>query len=85
MGQWINKEKGPTCFCGMPTCVIVSEDGNQVDLMCLFHTSLEGAMFPLPKDGRPDKWPDMTNEEMCALVDAGIEEQEEEENLEENE
>jgi len=76
--EWKNGEKGPTCFCGMPTAVVVDEEGS-VNLLCVFHTSLAGALFPLPKDKRPDKWPEMTDEEMVALVDAGYEEQPDEE------
>lgn len=71
---WIDREPGPTCFCGMPTCVIVSD--HRVDLMCLFHSSEAGIMFPLPKDKRPEHWPDMSDSEMKDLVDEGIAEQE---------
>lgn len=76
--NWTDREKGPECFCGMPTMVVVSEDGKRADLMCIFHSYEAGAMFPLPVDGRPDKWPDMTNDEMKELVEAGIAEQDQE-------
>lgn len=79
--NWTDREKGPDCFCGAPTCVVVSEDGKRVDLLCFFHSYEAGAMFPLPRDGRPDKWPEMTSEEMKELVDAGIAEQDSEEEI----
>ncbi len=75
MGKWVDKEKGPECFCGCPTMVSMFEDGRAV-LLCIFHTGPEGAMFPLPNDGRPDSWPNVTHEEMQKLVDQGIAEEE---------
>ena len=77
--NWTNGEKGPECFCGMPTGVVVSQDGKRVDLMCIFHTYEAGAMFPLPRDKRPDNWPNLTNDEMQKLVEEGTAEQEAEE------
>lgn len=76
--EWKNGEKGPTCFCGMPTAVVINEDST-VNLLCIFHTKLAGATFPLPKKGRPDKWPAMSDDEMSVLVDAGYQEQPDEE------
>lgn len=69
--NWINKEKGPQCFCGMPTSVCVSEDGKINYLLCIFHTSAAGAMFYLPTNGRPEHWPNVTHDEMVALTKAG--------------
>ncbi len=74
--NWTHGEKGPECFCGMPTGVVVSEDGKRVDLLCIFHSYEAGAMFPLPVNGRPENWPNVTNDEIKALVEAGIAEQE---------
>lgn len=76
--EWQDREKGPECFCGAPTCVVVSKDG-RVDLLCFFHTYEAGAMFPLPRNDRPENWPNLTSDEMSALVDKGIEEQKAEE------
>lgn len=72
MSEWI-KEKGPECYCGCPTGVIIDSDG-KAWLLCIFHTNEEGAMFPLPKDGRPDNWPDIPREELNALMKRGQEE-----------
>ncbi len=72
MSKWI-KEKGPECYCGMPTGVHVDEDG-KAWLLCIFHTNEAGAMFPLPKDGRPDNWPEVTPEELNAIMLKGQEE-----------
>lgn len=66
---WTDREPGPNCYCGMPTCVVIVDD--LPSLMCIFHSRDSGTMFPLPK-GRPAKWPEMTDEEMKALVDQGI-------------
>ena len=73
MSKWIDREKGPECFCGMPTGVIVHQDGT-ADLLCIMHTYEAGAMFPLPTDGRPDNWPDIPREELNALMKQGAEE-----------
>lgn len=75
--KWEDREPGPTCFCGMPTCVVVSDD--RVDLLCIFHEFEAGAMFPLPKNNKPENWPNMTDDEMKSLVDEGIAEQERQE------
>lgn len=73
MSKWIDKERGPECFCGMPTGVYVSSDG-QASLLCIFHEKEAGALFPLPKDGRPDNWPDISREELNAIMKQGSEE-----------
>lgn len=72
MSAWIDKERGPECFCGMPTGVHVID--GKAWLMCIFHEYEAGAMFPLPKDGRPDNWPDIPHEELNALMKRGAEE-----------
>lgn len=72
MSQWIDKEKGPECFCGMPTAVFLCEDGTAA-LLCIFHTDEAGAMFPLPSE-RPDNWPEIPREELNALMIKGAEE-----------
>jgi hypothetical protein len=72
MSKWIDHEKGPECFCSMPTGVIVHEDGT-ADLLCIMHTYEAGAMFPLPAE-RPDNWPDLSREELNALMIKGAEE-----------
>lgn len=74
MSAWIDKEKGPECFCGMPTSVYVTDDDGKAWLMCIFHEYEAGAMFPLPKDGRPDNWPEIPREELNALMKRGSEE-----------
>ena len=71
--KWQDKEKGPECFCGMPTRVFLTND--KPALLCLFHTNEEGAMFPLPAE-RPENWPNLSTEEMVSLVNRGIEEDE---------
>lgn len=73
MSKWIDHEKGPECFCGMPTAVHVSSDGH-ASLLCIFHDAEAGAMFPLPDDGRPDNWPDIPREDLNALMIRGAEE-----------
>jgi hypothetical protein len=80
--MWTQGEAGPTCFCGWPTVVMIHEDG-KASLMCFGHTKAEGALFPLPA-ARPDKWPDMTNEEMQTLVEQGMHEHNEGEEDERN-
>lgn len=72
--KWIDKEPGPECYCGAPTFVALFENGDAA-LICIFHEYEAGASFPLPKE-KPEKWPNMTNEEMAELVDKGIKEQE---------
>lgn len=74
--NWTHGEAGPECFCGMPTGIVLSADGKRVDLLCFCHTYEAGAMFPLPLNGRPDNWPNLTNDEIKELVDQGIAEQE---------
>jgi hypothetical protein len=55
---WENNEDGPTCSCGGPTTVKITEDGSgEVLLLCLFHTYEAGAMWRLPAE-RPVNWPD---------------------------
>ena len=73
--DWKHGEKGPKCFCGHPTNIVIDEKTGDVNLLCLLHTAMAGAIFPLPKNGRPDKWPAMTDEEMIELVDAGYADQ----------
>lgn len=70
MSKWIDKEEGPECFCGMPTAVYVREDG-EANLLCIFHSYDAGALFPLPKDGKPDNWPNISREELNALMKQG--------------
>jgi hypothetical protein len=70
--KWIDKEKGPECFCGMPTGVYVTSDGH-AHLLCIFHDQEAGAMFPLPDDARPENWPDIPREELNALMVLGSE------------
>ncbi len=67
--NWVNQEKGPECYCGMPTAVVVLESG-RAELLCIFHTNAEGAMFPLPKE-RPENWPDLTKDELNACMFLG--------------
>jgi hypothetical protein len=73
--EWKHGEKGPRCFCGSPTNIMIDDKSGEVNLLCLTHTSLAGALFPLPKDDRPENWPTLTDEEMIVLVDKGYEEQ----------
>lgn len=77
MSAWIDKERGPECFCGMPTGVHVID--GKAWLMCIFHEYEAGAMFPLPKDERPDNWPDISREELNAIMKRGAEEDDESE------
>ena len=77
MSKWIDKEHGPECFCGMPTGVYVDSDG-KAGLLCIFHDTEAGAIFPLPKDGRPDNWPDISREELNEIMKRGSEEDQEE-------
>lgn len=70
--KWINKEPGPTCTCGNPTWVRVGKEG-WATLLCVLHTPAEGAFFDLPSE-KPDKWPNMTNDEMDELVKLGSQE-----------
>ena len=78
--NWKDKEKGPECFCGMPTFVHVDKDG-RADLVCMFHSRDAGAMFPLPKNGRPDNWPNLSIKEVDDVMMQG---QAEEERREQN-
>lgn len=61
-------------MCGKATVVVINN--GKASLLCFAHTKQEAAFFPLPKD-RPTHWPNLTNEEMVALVDAGHEYHEE--------
>lgn len=70
MSKWIDKEKGPECFCGMPTSVHVDSE-DKAWLMCIFHSYAEGVMFPLPKDGRPDNWANVSREELNVIMEQG--------------
>jgi hypothetical protein len=76
MSKWIDKEHGPECFCGMPTGVYVDSDG-KAGLLCIFHEKEAGAIFPLPKDGRPDNWPNIPREELNEIMKRGSEEDQE--------
>ena len=73
--NWTDKEKGPVCFCGMPTVVVISTDKKESHLLCIFHEASAGVMFPLPMHGRPAHWPDLTDDEMKVLVEQGFAEQ----------
>lgn len=68
MAEW-TKEKGPRCYCGCATWVEPSW-GGAPRLVCIFHTKEAGASFPLPAE-RPDKWPDLSRDEMQAFMDKG--------------
>lgn len=72
--SWVSGEKGPQCFCGMPTSVMLYDDGS-AGLLCIFHRYEAGAIFPLPTNGKPDNWPNLTNDEIKSLVEAGMAEQ----------
>ena len=80
--KWTDKEEGPTCYCGMPTVVVVDEDG-KADLLCIFHTQAAGALFRLPRDKRPDNWPNLTDDEVDALMAEGQLEYDDEDDNEE--
>jgi hypothetical protein len=69
--EW-TKEKGPDCFCGALTWV---EPGEPAMLVCIFHSRDAGACFPLPKE-RPEKWPDLTRDELHACMVKGANEEE---------
>lgn len=79
MSEW-QEEPGPNCFCGWPTFVSLVEVGSKTlpILVCIGHTREAGATFCLPSD-RPDHWPNLSNEEMQALVERGIAEHQAEE------
>jgi hypothetical protein len=68
--NWTHGEKGPECYCGMPTGVVVSEDGKRADLLCIFHTNEAGAMFPLPAE-RPANWPELSEEDLTKCMVQG--------------
>ena len=70
--MWIQSEPGPICTCGWPTFVNVTE--KEIALICIGHSYEAGAAFPLPKN-KPEKWPDLTNDEMQKLVEEGMKEQ----------
>jgi hypothetical protein len=74
--NWTNGEKGPECFCGMPTTVTVFE--GKAHILCIFHSSDAGMLFPLPIHGRPANWPNLTNDEIKTLVEQGFAENPEE-------
>jgi hypothetical protein len=69
-----SKESGPKCPCGMPTFVDVDDEGN-ANLICIFHTYDSGAIWPLPKS-RPDNWPNLSDNEIDALIELGFKERE---------
>jgi len=76
MSPWTDREKGPECYCGGGT--FVSCGKHAPILICIFHTWEAGASFCLPKE-RPEKWPNLTHEEMQELTERGIQEQKAEE------
>jgi hypothetical protein len=82
--KWIDKEKGPLCFCGMPTFVSVADDG-EADLVCIFHEREAGALFHLPTDGRTENWPDLNDQEVDVIMLKGMEEQTTKDGQESNE
>lgn len=65
--KWTDKEEGPACFCGLPTIVLVAENGD-ANLVCMFHERDTGASFPLPKDKRPENWPNLSDEEVDKVM-----------------
>ena len=65
--KWIDKEEGPACFCGLPTIVMVADNGD-ANLVCIFHDKDEGASFPLPKDKKPENWPDLSDEDVDKVM-----------------
>jgi hypothetical protein len=71
--KWTDKEEGPACFCGMPTVVTVAENG-AASLVCLYHEADRGALFPLPRDKRPDNWPRLTEDEVDMVMFEGQDE-----------
>lgn len=73
--KWTHGEEGPTCFCGQPTHIMVGEEGGEVNLLCFAHTQFAGALFPVPRDKRPDTWPNLTDDEMIVLVNEGYADQ----------
>ena len=70
--EWQQGEAGPTCFCGKATSVMFvgSNDDKKWALVCFAHTPSEGASFCLPSD-RPEKWPELTGDEMADLIERG--------------
>jgi hypothetical protein len=67
--QWIDGESGPTCLCGWPTIVTVTETGPV--LLCFGHSKHAGRSWRLPKE-RPDNWPDLTDDEMETVIREGL-------------
>ena len=68
MNSWKDKEKGPICSCGNPTCILFDEDRPM--LLCLFHRQAEGSMWYLPME-KPDNWLNLSNQEMFDLIKKG--------------
>lgn len=54
---------------------MVDEEGGEVNLLCFAHTQFAGALFPVPRNNRPDSWPKLTDDEMIALVNEGYQDQ----------
>lgn len=69
--KWVDKEEGPSCYCGMPTVVVV--ENGEANLLCIFHTQSAGALFPLPEE-RPDNWPNLNDDELDQVMLKGQEE-----------
>lgn len=69
--EWRDREPGPDCYCGRGRGVVLVREGELPELLCIFHTNQEGAVFCLPKE-RPENWPDLNNDEMQVLIEEGI-------------
>ena len=69
--KWQRAEPGPTCGCGAPTMVHFEDERPM--LLCIFHTKAEGAMFSLPSE-RPERWPDLTVDELREVILRGQQE-----------
>ncbi len=67
--KWIDGEHGPRCFCGQPTVVRTTDLGS-ADLVCWFHSQDAGAVFPLPTV-KPEKWPNLSEEELDEVMFEG--------------
>ena len=75
--DWIDGEAGPQCPCGNPTAVMIG-GFDRPYLVCVFHDAEGSVMYPIPRRGRPDQWPNMIIGEMDELITQGEEEQERE-------
>jgi len=70
MKNWKHKESGPICHCGQKTYIDISD---KPLLICLNHTNDEGYCWRMPAV-RPKNWPNLSEEEMEALVKNGYQE-----------